>query len=524
MPSPALTLKAQETITDLGGEQTALEKEARTSFPVFYQLVAPTIADLADVPIHELLKKHHWDLIDLLCTGESNRRLKLVAGPNSVALMPRGCGKSFIIKYWVAWVIGNNPTIRIMFLSSVEGNAGSFSMDIQRIIQNNEVYRKVFPEVRPGSPWNQLKWQIDVKGATGKNPSVDYTMLAFGLNSAISSKRSDLIIGDDIVTSDKDVDTEEKRKSRENNWYQCIEPTLVNGGRIVVPGTRYHPLDEFATIFTEENGYKVIRQKAIVQDESGREKSFWEKMFPYKDGQNSLCAKRKKKPSAFMFQYQNEAIVETSESFNADWIKYKRMLPIEEYAVLGIGVDLASALGKKADYTAMILGGSTYDGEYHIIDYIHGRWMGNAEKNEQVALLLEENGIIEWNFDLPDTPEYHMKNGRYLMTDNTCYLIPEKVAYQESFRGDFKATFEDELELWNVRDHLMRSVKRAKAARFMGITGAFENGKVFLNENIDWGLLTSEMIGFGFTEHDDMADALVHLLKFLFVRKPFEVT
>jgi hypothetical protein len=434
--------------------------------------------------------------------------------------MPRNSAKSSITKIWLAWVIGNNPMIRILFLSTVSDLAGAFSLDIQRIIQHNEIFKNVFPEIIPGNPWNQYNWQIDVLAATGIHPEVNYTLSAMGFNSSISGKRSDLIVGDDIITNEDQVNSSEKREQRISKWYNSVEPTLVDGGRILILGTRYHPQDEFSSIFTEKSGYRVVRQSAIEVDEFGREHSYWEEMHPYK----VLCDKRSRPGGyiSFMYQYQNEAVVLSSESFKHEWIQYTSILPIEEYSTLAIGIDLASTIGAKSDYTVMMLCGTTMDGDYHVIDYVRGKWMGNSEKIEELLLLCEEYGIIEWNKNAPD--DMGLQFGRYNSTDTLTYVIPERVAYQESFRGDFDKLVSNELELFNLISQTMKAPRSSKGHRFLGVTGAFEQSKVFFNEDKSWQTLISELVGFGSSEHDDMVDALVYALKFLFKRKPLRIS
>jgi predicted phage terminase large subunit-like protein len=515
-----LSNKASSLIKVVGREQSPLEIEARSNFAVFYQLIAPTTSGLAKVPQDKLLAKHHWKMLDELCTYQSSSKLNLVAGQNTVILMPRNSAKSSITKIWLAWVIGNNPMIRILFLSTVSDLAGSFSLDIQRIIEHNEIFHHVFPEIKPGSPWNQYNWQIDVFSATGIHPEVNYTLSAMGFNSSISGKRSDLIIGDDIITNEDQVNSSEKREQRISKWYNSIEPTLVDGGRILILGTRYHPQDEFSSIFTEKANYRVVRQSAIEVDEHGHEHSYWEEMHPYK----VLCEKRARPGGyiSFMYQYQNEAIVLSSEAFKHEWIKYTSILPIEDYATLAIGIDLASTVGSKSDYTVMMLCGTTMDGDYHVIDCVRGKWMGNSEKIEQLLLLCEEYDIIKWNHEAPES--MGLQFGRYRETDVITYIIPERVAYQESFRGDFDKLVSNELELFNLISQTMKAPRSSKGHRFLGITGAFEHGKVYLNEDRQWQPLISELVGFGSSEHDDMVDALVYALKFLFSRKPLRIS
>lgn len=501
-PLPPLTERAAKNIVLSGTRQSPLAKEARDNFAVFYQYV-----------FGKEILPHHWKIIDALATYKSNEQLKYVAGPHTNILMPRGAAKSTVGKHWLAWVIGNNPHIKIILISYNEQTAMGFSRFVRDMIKENELYQEVFPEIIPGAYWNERQWQIDVKYATGKFPEVDYTVFATGIQGGIASKRSDIIYVDDVIKNSEDISNPDTREKRRNNWYQAILPTLYRKtGRIIDLGTRYHPQDEHATLFTPKQGFNVIRQKAIIVDDKGCEISYWEDQHPIR----KLIEERAKDPVAFAYQYQNEAIVKTSDSFNPAWIRRCDILPIDRYQVLTIGVDLASTLGTKSDYTVFMLCGTTPDGDYHVIDYIRGKWMGNTEKIEILKELLYEYGIIDTTKSLGKEI--------YVGTDIICNMVIETVAYQHSFRGDFRKVFYEDNELYNVVDVPIKAPRTSKGHRFLGITGAFESGKVYFNEYRNMGALIDELIGFGTGDHDDMVDALVYALKFLFKRKPISIT
>ncbi|MCC5670093.1 hypothetical protein LC653_41460 [Nostoc sp. CHAB 5784] len=70
---------------------------------------------------------HHLDWITELVTGKSSQGLNLVAGDSLSILAPRGSTKSTWIAMWVAWVIGHNPSIQIIYVSYSESVALSRS-------------------------------------------------------------------------------------------------------------------------------------------------------------------------------------------------------------------------------------------------------------------------------------------------------------------------------------------------------------------------------------------------------------
>lgn len=498
---PPLKNKAFDSIISTTKKQSPLAKEARSNFAVFYQYL-----------FGKPMQPHHWRIVEALCTNESNELLQYVAGPNVNILMPRGAAKSTLGRYWLAWVIGNNPAIRIIFVSYNEDNAKSNSRIIKNIIDTNERYKEVFPEIIKGPYWNELSWQIDVTHACGAFPEVDYTLKAVGIDGGIAGKRSDLIFCDDLIKNVDQIKKAEVREKRRENWYQAILPTLLPQGRIIDLGTRYHPQDEHATIFTERMGYNVVRQEAIITESDGTERSYWPEQFSYK----YLATLRSDDPVSFSYQYQNLALVRNSESFNPNWIRRCEPLPINNYVTLAVGIDLASTVGLESDYTVFMLCGTTPSGDYHVIDFVRGKWMGNQEKLTQLMELLYEHGIIDEYEGSGDALDW-------LPTDNICNIIPELVAYQNSFRGDFNKYAHEDRELYNLVSTAMKAPRSSKGQRFLGITGMFESGKVYFNAYRNMSALTNELIGFGALDHDDLVDALVYALQFLRKRKPISV-
>lgn len=103
--------------------------------------------------------KHHLEWVTELVTGKSSQSLELVAGDNLSILAPRGSAKSTWIAMWVAWVIGHNPSVQIIYVSYSESVALSRSRIIKRIIESQK-YREVFPNVLPGKRWSDSDWEI----------------------------------------------------------------------------------------------------------------------------------------------------------------------------------------------------------------------------------------------------------------------------------------------------------------------------------------------------------------------------
>lgn len=158
-------------------EPSAEARRARDDFGYFGEYVL----DIKPMP-------HHQVWIDALVTNQDSSQLKKVAGPNTAILAPRGSGKSSWYGAFVAWVLGHNPSLQVIYCSYSENVSLSRSRLIQRIIQSDK-YRAVFPEILPGKRFSATDWEIDKTYVGVTDLSSDYSFLAVGAGGSITSKR-----------------------------------------------------------------------------------------------------------------------------------------------------------------------------------------------------------------------------------------------------------------------------------------------------------------------------------------------
>jgi phage terminase large subunit-like protein len=293
------------------------------------------------------------------------------------------------------------------------------------------------------------------------------------------------------VKSADQIATSNVRDKMERNWNAVIRPTLLEGGRCICLGTRFRPDDIHCTLFSPARGWMQIEQRALIEDEDGNERSYWEKMW----STEYLKGLRKDDPYSFSFQYQN--IVRAVESLGIElgWVQYDEIPDYFDRYVLGI--DLAASLKTKADYTAMMLVGVLKD-RYYFIDYRRGKWMGNMEKCDAMLGLLAE--WIE-----PETP---------------VTIFVEAQAYQTSFKGDFTTYIINEKRLYNLHC-IPWKMKGDKLAHILSVSGTYANGGVVYNKYIfhPQSPPVSEMVEFGAVPHDDCMDASVIALQGAGIRR-----
>lgn len=471
-------------------EQSPEALRAQFDFPFFCEYLTRHSPEPKKQPPHMQLWNEH------LLTGEDSDALLTIAGPNIDILSPRGSAKSTYLGMFVAWAIGVHAKakklLQILYISYTVDVARPKSAAIKQIIESRE-YREIFPMVQPGAKWGDEYWSIDFDFAGISTLGQEaFTVCCAGLKGAIVSKRSHLVILDDLIKSEKDIENPDIREEMRNNWTRSIQPTMFDGGRAICLGTRFSGADIHCTTFNKGR-WQQVEQSAILEDENGNEKSYWD--FWSLEHLQSL---REEDPVGFALQYQNKIVRITETSIDPAWIKRGEIsTDINEYDVLVIGIDLSSSLKERADYTVFTLVGRIGN-QYHVLDGRRFRATGNIEKFDLLIEMWEDWGCP------------------YVR------VLVESVSYQASFAGDFRSYVIEQQGIHEMTCTPV-SAKGDKLQRLRGVTGLFENGLVTFNQYRKLGMWVDELCNFGSSAHDDTVDSLTYALQGLINRGKLEI-
>lgn len=155
-------------------------------------------------------------------------------------LAPRGSAKSSAVTITATtWLIGRNPNLRILIaVASMKAQGFAFMRQIDQIFTRNERYIEVFGNLKPDRP---DKWDNTEKIVARDAPASglkDPTIAVAGLDSAVPSKRADIVITDDLVTAENAASRLQRLKVI-NFTFLTLFPILVPTGRRWLVGTRY---------------------------------------------------------------------------------------------------------------------------------------------------------------------------------------------------------------------------------------------------------------------------------------------
>lgn len=201
-------------------------------------------------------------------------------------LAPMGHAKT----QWMAvalplFLLGLNPNLRIMIVSSGQETAVERMQTIGEYIENSPEYKKVFPRTEPDydKGWSTLKKNVKRVGLEdGKFAvSVNASIQAYGFETRGVGGRFDVMIFDDVVDEKNSGDSEAGRATLkricESTWLTRLEPgaiftldgKMISPGPIrIIIGTRYHEEDFYADpVMTNVEAYCTMIQ-AVSEDYS----------------------------------------------------------------------------------------------------------------------------------------------------------------------------------------------------------------------------------------------------------------
>jgi hypothetical protein len=198
----------------------------------------------------------------------------------------RGSGKSTHLSVaYPLYLIANNHNLRILLISSTAQVSKSFLSEIIGHIDRNEEYKMysmftdpmgkgVIPRMKNYAKmrenWSGDSIVIDRDQLNLKDPTIN----AVGVFGSILSKRSDVIICDDLVTQENSA-TENQRKKIIDWIYTTIMPVLVPGGRFIYLGNTWHQDDLVARLMKDPQFDYKKKMPAIISESTHPE--LWER-------------------------------------------------------------------------------------------------------------------------------------------------------------------------------------------------------------------------------------------------------
>jgi predicted phage terminase large subunit-like protein len=291
---------------------------------------------------------HH---LQMMVTGQTAKRLVLNQPPRSL--------KSFIVSVCLpAWLLGRNPSSRIICASYSEDLANKFSRDCRSLI-DSPFYRRIFPRT------DVLIIDDPIKGNDANSVVALEGAIDWFRNTALSRLDNP---GESLIIV-----------TMQRLHVNDLSGILIESGwpKLVLPAIATEPMDY------------------VVADGEVYHRPVGQLLQPDRDSMEALEEIRREVGSrVFAAQYQQNPTPPDGNLIKAAWLKrYQVALDRTSYRHVVLSCDPAGKAGVLNDYTAITIAG-VINKELHLLHVARGHW-SVLQMRDQIAALAEQ-----WTPDL----------------------------------------------------------------------------------------------------------------------------
>jgi predicted phage terminase large subunit-like protein len=240
-------------------------------------------------------------------------------------LGPRDHGKSQWTSYLLpAWALLNNRNLRMACFSATKDKAKKWAINTRRILERKSIIH-LFGEFK-GDDWLKMEFSVSDRATDVTEPS----MIAFGVDSGVTSFHPDLLILDDVVDLEHFRFAEKRERLREF-VSMTLKPALEPWTQQITVGTRYHPEDYYGELVEAGHPVNQGTNRCFLDDPEKEIEEMSQPLWPEKFSVEFLQEQYTEMgESAFSLQYFNsttamagkiwrgELICRTSDQFEGD--------------------------------------------------------------------------------------------------------------------------------------------------------------------------------------------------------------
>lgn len=396
-----------------------------------------------------------------------------------INMPPRALKSVCVSVAWPAWLLGHDPSIRIMAASYSQQLALRHALDT-RLILGTPWFSRLFPQLTLAQGQNEKHKFVTTQRGFRFATSVGGTATGEG---------GDVLIVDDPLNPAQAASSIERHHA--NQWFDQTFATRLNDkskGRIVVVMQRLHSEDLSAHLL-EKGGWEHLCLPAVAHTKTtltiGKKTFIREAgdvLHPAREN-NALLQRAQRELGSFAFaaQYQQAPILCDGGMIEASWLHYSStMPPLAAFERITQSWDTAIKAMAHHDASACTTLGE-YEGRHYVLDVTHLR----AEYPQLKRTICDH--AAQW--------QPH------------AILIEDKASGQ-SLLQDLRR--ESSLPV------IARQPRGDKVTRVAAISPLIESGLLILPHNAPWlSDFLQELLNFPHAAHDDQVDALSQYLHWI---------
>jgi hypothetical protein len=212
---------------------------------------------------------HHQKIIEAFEHGAAPRSITMI-------LAPPNTGKTSLVEDWICYKLGENPDYRIAVISEGEDHARKIVGHVAKRMTDDTQFAAYIDRYGPFKAPDrdaQRRWNMStLQVLRAKNDERDYSLEAHGAGGRIYGSRFDLMILDDIQSTQNLNATEKLMRYFLQDVYTRPDDT----GRFIILGTRVDANDIYDA-FLQREGLVDTLVKLPAIDEDGC--SIWPERF-----------------------------------------------------------------------------------------------------------------------------------------------------------------------------------------------------------------------------------------------------
>ena len=346
------------------------------------------------------------------------------ASSHQLLLFPRDHQKSRLIAYRVVWELTKDPTLRVLYISAT-ANLAEKQLSFMKTILTSPTFRRYWPQHVNFDEGKRKRWtnsEIILDHPKREEEKVrDPSIFTAGLTTSITGLHCDIAVMDDVVVYENAYTKEGREKVK--SQYSLLSSIEGANAREWVVGTRYHPSDLYNDlILMREDTYNdkgdligqqpiyEVHEKAVEDRGDGTGEFLWPRQ-QRKDGKwfgfdMKILAKKRGQyldRSQFKAQYYNDPSDPDDVPVSADKFQYYERKFLRQdsghWFLRGnrlnvvAAIDFAFSMGKKADYTAIVVIGVDAENQIYVLDIDRFRTDRISEYFEHILTLSNKWGF-----------------------------------------------------------------------------------------------------------------------------------
>jgi len=391
-----------------------------------------------------------------------------------VNMPPRHTKSEFASFLFPAWLVGNNPKLKIIQTTHTGELAMNFGRKMRNLIDSAE-YRKIFP---------QTVLAPDSKSAGRWTTTQGGEYFAAGVGGAITGRGADLLIIDDPHSEQDALSNAAMENAYE--WYTSgPRQRLQPGGRIVIVMTRWSERDLTAKVLKQQafdpksDQWEVIEFPAIMEKDN-KEIPLWPEFWKLEELEGIRASLSKQKWSAqWLQQPTSDSISIIKRNWWKEWDKSD--VPGLEYIIQSY--DTAFLKTEYSDYSAITTWGVFFPDE---------------DSGPNLILLDSTRG----RYEFPELKREALKSYHYWEPD---IVIIEAKASGSPLTQELRAMG---IPVMNFSP----GKGQDKHARVNAVAPLFESGMIWAPQKSFAEEIIEECAQFPNGEHDDLVDSMTQAL------------